>query len=123
MRTEGSLAIGVLGEVSASRDGTPIDLGGLKQRAVLALLVLAGGDVVPADRLVDSLWGEAQPRNGTGALHSYLSHLRKRLEPDRDARSREGLIARHGPGYVLRVDADTVDAWQFERLLQQARRR
>jgi len=79
VRTDGALAIGVLGEVSASRDGKPIDLGGLKQRAVLALLVLAGGDVVPADRLVDSLWGEAQPRNGTGALHSYLSHLRKRL--------------------------------------------
>ena len=44
----------------------PIELGGLKQRAVLALLVLAHGDVVPADRLVDSLWGRAQPRNGTG---------------------------------------------------------
>jgi DNA-binding SARP family transcriptional activator/tetratricopeptide (TPR) repeat protein len=120
VQTDGALAIGVLGEVSATRDGVPIDLGGLKQRAVLALLVLARGDVLPADRLVDSLWGEAQPRNGTGALHSYLSHLRKRLEPDRDARSREGLIARHGPGYVLRMDPDAVDAWQFERLLRDA---
>ena len=120
VRTGGALAIGVLGEVSASRDGVPVDLGGLKQRAVLALLVLARGDVVPADRLVDSLWGEAQPRNGTGALHSYLSHLRKRLDPERDARSREGLIARHGPGYVLRVGPETVDAWRFERLLEQA---
>jgi DNA-binding SARP family transcriptional activator/tetratricopeptide (TPR) repeat protein len=120
VQTDGALAISVLGEVSATRDGAPIDLGGLKQRAVLALLVLAAGDVVPADRLVDSLWGEAQPRNGTGALHSYLSHLRKRLEPGRDARSREGLIARQGPGYVLRVDPATVDAWQFERLLQEA---
>ena len=120
MRTEGSLAISVLGEVSATRDAEPIDLGGLKQRAVLALLVLSRGDVVPADRLVESLWGRAQPRNGTGALHSYLSHLRKRLEPDRDARSREGLIARHGPGYVLKVDAETVDAWRFERMLGHA---
>jgi DNA-binding SARP family transcriptional activator/DNA-binding CsgD family transcriptional regulator len=118
--TEDSLAISVLGEVSASRDGVPIDLGGLKQRAVLALLVLARGDVVPADRLVDSLWGEAQPRNGTGALHSSLSHLRKRLEPDRSARSREGLIVRQGPGYVLKVDVETVDAWRFEQLLRQA---
>ncbi|MGZ4610705.1 MAG: BTAD domain-containing putative transcriptional regulator [Actinomycetes bacterium] len=115
-----TLAISVLGEVSASRDGAPVDLGGLKQRAVLALLVLARGDVVPADRLVDSLWGAAQPRNGTGALHSYLSHLRRRLEPDRNARSREGLIARQGPGYVLRVSTDTVDAWRFERLVREA---
>ena len=73
----------------------------------------------PAGRLP---LGGGRRRNGTGALHSYLSHLRKRLEPDRDARSREGLIARHGPGYVLRVDADAVDAWQFERLLQARRR-
>lgn len=103
VRTDGSVAISVLGEVSATRDGTPVDLGGLKQRAVLALLVLAHGDVVPADGLVDSLWGDSPPRNGTGALHSYLSHLRKRLEPHRDARSREGLIARQGPGYVLKA--------------------
>jgi DNA-binding SARP family transcriptional activator/tetratricopeptide (TPR) repeat protein len=120
VQSEGSLAISVLGEVSATREGVSIDLGGLKQRAVLALLVLAGGEVVPADRLVDSLWGESPPRNGTGALHSYLSHLRKRLEPHRDARSREGLITRQGPGYVLHVDDDTVDAWRFESLLQQA---
>jgi DNA-binding SARP family transcriptional activator/tetratricopeptide (TPR) repeat protein len=115
-----ALTISVLGEVSAKRDGSSIDLGGLKQRAVLALLVLARGDVVPADRLVDSLWGEAQPRNGTGALHSYLSHLRRRLEPERNARSREGLIARQGPGYVLRVAPDTVDSWRFERLVRAA---
>lgn len=86
---EASLAISVLGEVSAHRNGSAVDLGGLKQRAVLALLVLARGDVVPADRLVESLWGAAQPRNGTGALHSYVSHLRRRLEPGRNARSRE----------------------------------
>jgi DNA-binding SARP family transcriptional activator len=120
VRTQGSLALSVLGEIAARRDGASLDLGGRKQRAVLAMLVLARGDVVPADRLVDSLWGKVQPRNGTGALHSYLSHLRKRLEPGRDARSREGLIARQGPGYVLRIEPDAVDAWQFERLLQQA---
>ena len=87
---------------------------------MLALLVLARGDVVPADRLVDALWGEATPPSATSALQAYVSHLRKRMEPDRGPRDRQSVIARQGPGYALRIDDDAVDAWRFERLLRQA---
>ena len=118
--TETGLRIGVLGQLVATRDGASLELGGPRQRAVLALLVLARGDVVPADRLVDALWGEATPPSATSALQAYVSHLRKRMEPDRGPRDRQSVIARQGPGYALRVDDDAVDAWRFERLLRQA---
>ena len=114
------LQIGVLGQLTATRGDARLELGGPRQRAVLALLVLARGDVVPADRLVDALWGDATPPSASSALQAYVSHLRKRLEPDRGPRDRQGVLARQGPGYALRVDDDAVDAWRFERLLRQA---
>ncbi len=114
------LRIGVLGQLVATRDGSALELGGPRQRAVLALLVLARGDVVPADRLVDALWGGATPPSATSALQAYVSHLRKAMEPDRGPRDRQSVLARQGPGYALRVDGEAVDAWRFERLLREA---
>ncbi len=117
---DAGLRIGVLGQLVATREGTGLELGGPRQRAVLALLVLARGDVVPADRMVDALWGDATPPSATSALQAYVSHLRKRMEPDRGPRDRQSVLARQGPGYALRVDTDAVDAWRFERLMRQA---
>ena len=114
------LRLGVLGEMTAVRAGRRIDLGGPRQRAVLGLLVLARGDVVPADRMIDALWGESTPPSASSALQAYVSHLRRRLEPDRGPRDRHSVIARQGPGYALRVENDAVDSWEFERLLLQA---
>lgn len=89
-------------------------------RAVLALLVIAKGEVVPADRLADSVWSGEAPASTSGALQSYVSHLRKRLEPAATARSRAGVIVSAGPGYAVRLAPDGVDAWRFDQLLQQA---
>jgi DNA-binding SARP family transcriptional activator/DNA-binding CsgD family transcriptional regulator len=114
------LRVGVLGSLVATRDATPLELGGPRQRGVLALLVLARGDVMPAERMIDALWGDATPPSATSALQAYVSHLRKKMEPDRGPRDRQSVIARLGPGYALRVDEDAVDAWRFERLLRQA---
>jgi DNA-binding SARP family transcriptional activator len=113
------LTISVLGEVRAARDGAPLDLGGPRQRSVLALLVIARGDAVPADRLVHDLW-ENPPPTANGALHAFVSHLRRRLEPGRTARSRGTVIVSVGPGYALRVPEDAVDAWRFEREVRRA---
>ena len=114
------LGLWVLGGMIAARDGQRVDLGGPRQRAVLGLLVVARGDVIPADRMVDALWGGSTPPSASSALQAYVSHLRRRLEPDRGPRDRGSVIARQGPGYALRVDDDAVDAWEFERLLLQA---
>jgi DNA-binding SARP family transcriptional activator len=116
----GNLRIGMLGELTASFDGEQLDLGGPRQRAVLALLLLARAEVVPAERLADSLWGERPPSDTAAALQSYVSHLRRRLEPGSAARSRSGVIASEGRGYAVRLPTTSVDAWHFESLLQQA---
>ncbi len=116
----GDLRINVLGEFVASFGATTVDLGGRRQRAVLALLLLARGEVVPAGRLTDSLWGDTPPANAAGALQSYISHLRRRLEPGASARARAGVIVSEGPGYALRVTPDAVDAWRFEELMRAA---
>ncbi|WP_374457323.1 BTAD domain-containing putative transcriptional regulator [Nocardioides sp.] len=114
------LNLQVLGELTATRDGAVVDLGGRRQRAVLAGLAMQRDQVVPADRLVDCVWGDHLPANANGALQAYVSHLRKRLEPDATARQRGGVIARAGPGYVLRLPPDAVDAWAFEAAVESA---
>ena len=114
------LRLSVLGEMTALLGGAPVDLGGPRQRAVLGLLVVARGDIVPADSLVDALWGDEPPPSATSALQAYISHLRRRLEPGRGPRDRQSVLARQGSGYALRVPPDAVDAWEFERLLRAA---
>src|SRR5439155_973203 len=82
-------------------NGAALDLGGRRQRAVLALLVLARGDIVPADRLVDSIWSGNPPANAAGALQAYVSRLRSRLEPGGTARARANLIMSRASGDAL----------------------
>ncbi|WP_210428928.1 BTAD domain-containing putative transcriptional regulator [Nocardioides eburneiflavus] len=120
MDEQPELNLHVLGELTATRNGAVVDLGGRRQRAVLAALAMQRDQVVPADRLVDCVWGDHPPANATGALQAYVSHLRRRLEPDATARQRGGVIARAGPGYVLRLPTAAVDAWAFEAAVEAA---
>ncbi|MCW2871468.1 BTAD domain-containing putative transcriptional regulator [Actinacidiphila oryziradicis] len=114
------LRISVLGEVRATLHGRVLDLGGLRQRAVLALLVVAQGGIVSRDRLVDALWAGSPPPSAQGTLQAYVSRLRRGLEPGRAARSRSGFIVSEGSGYALRIPDEAVDAWRFEHVLQHA---
>jgi DNA-binding SARP family transcriptional activator/tetratricopeptide (TPR) repeat protein len=95
-----------------SGDGL-LELGGAKQRAVLAVLLLSANEVVPTERLIDDVWGERAPRTATAYVHNCVSRLRRAL-------GRETLETRP-PGYVLHADRDTIDARRFERLLREAR--
>jgi DNA-binding SARP family transcriptional activator len=94
-------------------DGEPLALGGQKQRAVLALLLLRANQVVPTELLVDSLWGESPPRTATTSLQNSISALRKLLGPD--------VLQTRPPGYRLAVDAEQIDLGRFERLVAEAR--
>ena len=103
----------MLGPVAASRDDGPISLGGPKQRLVLAHLIVRANELVPAEVLIDQVWGEQPPEAAKGTLHSYISHLRKALGAER--------IESRAPGYVLHASEDELDAKRFERLLREAR--
>lgn len=114
------LRLRVLGELTATRDGVVVDLGGRRQRAVLAALIIMRGQAVPVDRIADCVWGEAAPANTIGAVQAYVSHLRRRLQPEAGARRRDGVIASTGAGYVLRLGPESVDVWCFERAVDAA---
>jgi DNA-binding SARP family transcriptional activator len=108
------IGIRVLGPLEVTVGGTPASVGGPRQRCVLARLIAARGQVVSADRLIEDLYaGEAPPR-ALAALQSYVSHLRRALEPGRTAWVRGGVLPASPPGYALRLGAETVDAWAFE---------
>jgi predicted ATPase/DNA-binding SARP family transcriptional activator len=103
----------VLGPVEAARDGQPVGLGGRRQRALLALLLLEAGRAVSSDRLIDELWNGAPPPGAEGTLRVYVSRLRSVLG--------ENSVFARPPGYVLEVVADRLDANRFERLLREGR--
>ncbi|GAA3450487.1 BTAD domain-containing putative transcriptional regulator [Dactylosporangium matsuzakiense] len=105
----------------AVETGAAVDLGGPRQRAVLALLLSARGDVVSVDRMIEDLWrGEAPPR-AIASLQAYVSNLRRLLEPARARRTPARLLVSAPPGYAIRLPPDAVDAWRFERLFAEAR--
>ncbi|RKS72585.1 putative ATPase [Motilibacter peucedani] len=108
----------VFGGLSGWSDRGELDLGGRRQRGVLALLLLARGSALSPERLADLLWGEAPPPGAQGALQSYVSHLRRAFEPDRDARARAAVLVRERAGYACRLPDEAVDAWRFEQLVR-----
>ncbi|GAA0982109.1 hypothetical protein GCM10009555_051450 [Acrocarpospora macrocephala] len=111
----------VLGPLEAfTADGHPIALGPRRQRAVVARLLLAGGRVVPADRLVEDLWSDSISSGASGLLQSNISLLRRVLEPDRPPRAPAKVLVSAAPGYALRIQPGDLDSWLFEQEVRQA---
>jgi predicted ATPase/DNA-binding winged helix-turn-helix (wHTH) protein len=106
----------ILGDLEVLWDGDPVPLGSRIQRALLARLLIGGGDVVGTDRLIDDLWQGEPPETADHALHVYVSRLRKVLGPDRFR------LQRHGSGYRLMVSPDELDAARFEQLAGEGRK-
>jgi DNA-binding SARP family transcriptional activator/WD40 repeat protein len=105
----------VLGSIEVSENGGgPIPIGGPKQRAVLAHLLLRANHLVRTEVLIDEVWGEEPPEAARNSLQSYASHLRKALGPGRLDGSRAG--------YLLRAEPSEVDALRFQTRLRDARR-
>ncbi|MEU6038010.1 BTAD domain-containing putative transcriptional regulator [Actinomadura sp. NPDC047616] len=109
------MRFGVLGTVEARLDdGRAVAVGGPRVRALLALLLIDAGRVVPTERLIDGLYGEDPPAGAANALQSQVSRLRRALG---DAELVEGTAS----GYRLAVSPDSVDAHRFERLAREGR--
>jgi YVTN family beta-propeller protein len=111
----------VLGPVEVVADGRTLGLGGRRQRALLAALLLHANEVVSSERLIELVWGDAPPVTVTTALHGYVSGLRRLLEPGRAADAPPEVLLTRAPGYLLRVENDDVDLHRFERLAREAR--
>jgi basic membrane lipoprotein Med (substrate-binding protein (PBP1-ABC) superfamily)/DNA-binding SARP family transcriptional activator len=107
----------VLGALEAGAGAAMADLGPPKQRALLAILVLHAGEIVPVDRLTDLLWGDEAPRTAPHSIQIYVSELRKALEPIAGRR----LIHTRTPGYQLDASTEEVDAKRFEGLVARGR--
>jgi DNA-binding SARP family transcriptional activator len=114
---------GLLGtvEVRPDPDDAPLDLGSPLQRVLLGLLLTERDRSVSLDRIVEELWGEAAPADPEGSVHTYVSRLRRVLEPGRSAGAPARVLLRTPAGYRLAVPPDGVDADRFARLAADAR--
>ena len=104
----------VLGPLEVDAGDGPLPLGGPKQRAVLANLLIRANQVVPADILIDAVWGEEPPEKARNTLQTYVSNLRKSLG--------DGRLEGRPPGYVLLLEPFELDASRFDALLRDAKK-
>src|SRR5688572_8220787 len=103
----------ILGPLEVWDEGGEVSLGGAKPRALLAGLLLHPNEVVPADRLIDELWGEDSPERAAAALRVNVSRLRKALPRD--------VLTTRSPGYAVGVGPDELDLHRFEHLVDEGR--
>jgi DNA-binding SARP family transcriptional activator len=114
------LEFGVLGPLEVRRGGEPVRLGGERQRALLALLLVHANELVPVEQLVDELFGEGGSEAAVNAVRVAVSRLRRVLE---NGAGEDGSVQTRPGGYVLRVEPEQLDAARFERLLAEGQRR
>ena len=107
------MRVRILGPFHLEDVGRRIAVGGVRQRAVLADLVLHANEVVPSGQLLVELWGEDSPPGAANALQAAISRLRRVLPA--------GRLTTTGPGYMLRVFPAELDVAQFEQLLFEGR--
>ena len=102
----------ILGPLGVDDNGRAVALGGPKQRALLAALLLTPNRAVSVDRLIDALWPTQPPASAANALQFHVSQLRKLLG--------DGAIVTQEPGYLIRLEPDQLDLLRFERLVAAA---
>ncbi|HWO68405.1 MAG TPA: BTAD domain-containing putative transcriptional regulator, partial [Umezawaea sp.] len=120
MSTTSSLVIRLLGPVRAWRNGVEVDLGTARTRAVFTVLAMRANDAVSKDELIDGVWGDAPPATAGASLYTYISALRRALEPERSKRSAGVVLTSSGAGYALRLDREALDVHRFDRHREQA---
>jgi WD40 repeat protein/DNA-binding SARP family transcriptional activator len=105
----------ILGPLEVDGEFGAVALGGIKPRAVLAVLLLHPNQPVSAERLALALWGEDAPAGATRTVQVHVSRLRKALgDPE--------AVATTPAGYRLRVRPDELDAERFGRGVEAGRR-
>ncbi len=108
----------LFGPVTVVRPDGEVDAGPRAQKKLLALLALRTGYAVPTDRLIDEMWGEEPPANAEQIVRTYVSRLRKILEPERRRGEEARLLVTAPGGYRLTLGEDDVDVLHFEQLVE-----
>jgi DNA-binding SARP family transcriptional activator/streptogramin lyase len=109
----------ILGPLEVTEDDRVLSVGGPKERAVLAMLAAHSGIAISDERLIDALWGNEPPRTAKKTLQNYVRRLRHVLSAG--PADPHVSIEYRGRGYVLRANADTIDAECASRLVDAAR--
>ena len=110
----------ILGPLEVRDEDRAIALGGSKQRALLALLLLNANETLSTDRLIDELWSERPPANAAKTVQMQISRLRKALAGGAGDGS-AGVVVTRERGYELRLDPERLDSHRFERLAAEGR--
>jgi DNA-binding SARP family transcriptional activator len=105
----------ILGPLAIEADGRQIQPPGLRQRALLVILLLHQGEVVSAERLIEELYGSEPPPSAATSLRAHISRLRSTL-------GREDVLITRARGYALELQPGAVDSERFEQLVDAARR-
>ena len=109
----------ILGPLEVLDGERRVALGGTKQTALLALLVIHANEALSPERLIDELWGERPPATAAKTLQVHISRLRRALE--RPGACVGGVVVTRKRGYELEIDPDSVDSFRFARLIAEAR--
>ncbi len=102
----------ILGPIEVEEDGRQVPLGGEKQRALLALLLLSRGRPVSTDRLIDDVWSGEPPATAVKSVQVYVTRLRRALG--------DGRIITRGRGYELALAPGEIDVDRFDALVRAA---
>ncbi|MEO6089850.1 MAG: BTAD domain-containing putative transcriptional regulator [Umezawaea sp.] len=122
MSTESAepLRVQLLGAVRAWRGDTELALGSARQRALFTVLAMRANQVVSREELVDAIWGESPPGAVDSSLYTYVSRLRRTLEPVRSKWTGGQMLVSAGSGYSLRLEPGLLDVREFDRLREAA---
>jgi DNA-binding SARP family transcriptional activator len=99
----------ILGPLEVRHEGRPVQIGGAKERALLALLLLHAGEQVSVDRLIDELWGESPPATARKSVQVRVAGLRRAIRGD--------VLLTRGDAYLARLGPNQLDLHRFEQLL------
>lgn len=114
MTGDASLEFRLLGPLEARLEGAPIALGGARQRALVALLLLRANEVVSRDRLIEDLWRDHAPETAANALAALVTRLRRVLPAE--------VIVTKAGGYTIEIEPEQLDVVRFRRLAEEGRR-
>jgi DNA-binding SARP family transcriptional activator/streptogramin lyase len=116
--TIGLVHFSVLGPIEVrSASGAGLELGGPKQRAVLALLVVSANRVVRIEQLIDEVWPDGEVRSGRKSVQAYVARLRRVFA----LHGADDVLHARAGGYVLEAEPEAIDAARFERDVRRAR--